>query len=427
MSKVNVLEIKANDMVEFSDSRVQHYSNGGNKFSGLVKSVTKQMLGAIESRYILLYNNTGGYVTLTDEVVRKVITDEERSSYMAQMKLRSLPRVINVQGSDPEIFIVDKNNVVIPSFLFLKGKDSPNRIPENNEAIFWDGFQAEFNVKADSCLDRTVINTYYGLKELNRLAKLHDKNARLTIIPTMDIPPHMLQENKEEHVQFGCMPSKNAYGMKGPNVDGRDVPFRSAGGHIHLQLTSEQKKRIEQYVKALDAILGVACVSMFGAFDDSRRREYYGLAGEYRTPAHGMEYRPLSNVWMCHPTAMYIVYDLARKVISLVDQGLFNVWKYDEKEVIDCINTCNIPLACEILKINEIAFKDILHSICYQRQDTVDVVYNTFMLGIENLIPDVDNIEKNWNLSGPSVTTDGRIEKLKIKNPQFNKLLEFKW
>jgi hypothetical protein len=236
----------------------------------------------------------------------------------------------------------------------------------------------------------------------------------------------MLLENKDEHVQFGCMPSKNAYGIKGRVADGKDVPFRSAGGHIHLELRSNQKRRIEDYVKALDAILGVACVSMFGAFDDSRRREYYGLAGEYRTPSHGMEYRPLSNVWMCHPTSMYVVFELARKVISMVDNGLFHLWKYNEKEVIDCINTCNIPLAVEILKINEIVFKDLLFSLSYQRMDTVQVLYNTFMLGIENLITDVDNIEKNWNLGGSCLTSTGRIEQLR-SNPNYNKLLEFKW
>lgn len=399
--KIKAEEVKKDDFVSFTSSKVPGYINVVQSLAGVVNSVSQTMLSGKIYKYISVITDkgiVGAYLALTDEVIKTIVTEEERISKLAKLKLRNLPRVIGAQGSDPEIFIVDKDNVVIPSFLFLNGKDNPDIIPETRQPVFWDGFQAEFNINGHSCLDATVSEVFYGLKYLNRLAKKHDKNARLTIIPTMDIPPHMLLENKDEHVQFGCMPSKNAYGMKGKVADGKDVPFRSAGGHIHLQLTETQKKNIEQYVKALDAILGVACVSMFGAYDDSRRREYYGLAGEYRTPKHGMEYRPLSNVWMCHPTAMYIIYDLARKVISMVDGGHFKLWKYNEKEVIDCINDCNIPLACEILKINEEVFKDMLHSICYQREELVDVVYKTFMLGIESLIPDVDNVEKNWEL-----------------------------
>lgn len=428
--KVKASELVVNDLVSFTTKGIPNYSSP-TSLSGIIRTISNQNIKGIIYRYVAIITDTGTkgtYLALTEEVTKTILSEEERYLIINQQALRNLPRVITQQGSDPEIFIVDKDNVVIPSFLFLKSNKDPNRIPESEQPIFWDGFQAEFNVLAQSCLDSTVSHTFYGLRELNSLAKKHDKNARLTIIPTMDIPPHMLVDNKDEHVQFGCMPSKNVYGIKGKIADGREVPFRSAGGHIHLELSFNQKKKIEQYVKALDAILGVACVSMFGAYDDSRRREYYGLAGEYRTPSHGMEYRPLSNVWMCHPTAMYIVYDLARKVISLVDQGLFHLWKYDEAEVIDCINQCNIPLACEILKINEKMFKDILHSICYQRKDTVDVVYNTFMLGIEELIPEVDNVENNWRLLKNCETGYDRIEQIETRHKaNYKKLLAIKF
>jgi len=427
MQKVNVLELKVNDYVELFQKKITGWTDELKIATrGFVTHTGHYSISNKDYRVIQTSSDFGlktFYLDLTDEVLKIVLSDEEKAELKLREQLVNLKRTVSNQGSDPEIFVVDKNNVVIPSFLFLKGKDSPNRIPQNNEPLFWDGFQAEFNTPGDSCLDRTVYNIRFGLMALNQAAKKYNPDARLTISPTLDIPPHLLTDGKEEHVQFGCMPSKNVYGMKGIVADGREVPFRSAGGHIHLQLTPTQKNRIPEYVKALDAILGVACVSMFGNFDDPRRREYYGLAGEYRTPSHGMEYRPLSNVWMCHPTTTYIVFELARKVISLVDAGLFEKWRADESDVIECINTCNIPLACAIIHENEEMFKHILKSFCYKSDENTTVVYNMFTNGLHEFIDDADNVTENWGLDNVNFSTySHRIANLKDK-PNFKKLL----
>lgn len=431
MSKVEAQTIQANDFIDIDSKGIAGWSSPF-KMKGLVKSIRDYHLrlitGPITTKYVELYTEkglAGVYLNFTDEVVKEVMEEEKRKYITAKYTIQNLPRVVNQQGSDPEIFVVDKNNIVIPAFKFLQDKKSPNLIPENKQAMFWDGYQAEFNIPAQSCLDSSLYHLWYGLKHLNNLAKQYDKTARLTIQPILDIPPQMLREDKDEHVEFGCMPSKNVYGMSGRKEDGRNVPFRSAGGHIHLQLTESQKKKTEQYVKALDAILGVACVSLFGSFDDARRRELYGLAGEYRTPSHGLEYRPLSNMWLCHPTITYIVFELARKVISLVDAGQFQNWVADEKDTIAAINDCNIPLACELLKQNEEMFKDILFSFCYKDNDNVKAIYNMFMTGVENFVDEVDNVEKNWNLTGSCQTENDRISRM-CQKPNFKKLLEIK-
>jgi hypothetical protein len=124
---------------------------------------------------------------------------------------------------------------------------------------------------------------------------------------------------------------------------------------------------------------------------------------------------------MCHPTAMYIVFEIARKVISLVDSNLFQYWKAEENDTISAINECNVPLACELINNNEEMFKDILMSICYQDKDKTTVVYNTFMLGIEELIDNPDKIIQNWGGS----TSNGRIYYLN-NNKNFDKLLKIK-
>lgn len=308
-------------------------------------------------------------------------------------------------GSDPEIFVIDgKTKEVIPSFAFLKSKSDPNIIENFKTAyggkpLFWDGFQAEFNTHAETCFSWVADSIHSGLMTLDKLARKHNPNAKLTIQSTIDIPIDMLMEAKDEHVEFGCMPSFNAYGMEGLKLSGRDVPFRSAGGHIHFGLASFYghkkltKEVAEKYVKALDKILGVACVSLFAGYDDPRRRELYGLAGEYRTPNHGLEYRTLSNAWMAHPLIFNMVFELARKVVVLENIDLLTTWKTTEQETIECINKCDVKLARKILKRNEKMFKAILYSI---NKDRESAMYEIFMRGMDCIV-DTSDILKNWN------------------------------
>lgn len=430
-TKLMATEIKVKDFIE----------SATHKIKGIVDyiQVTKDRV------YVDVFTEQGRrslYLQLTDEVI-KDLAPADWAIKMNIEKVRNLGKTIDKIGSDPEMFVVDKNNEVIPSYHFLKSKeegDVTEKAPieayhyhtSYGQNIFWDGFQAEFNLCAESCLSWVCDSVYHGLSALSKRAKQHNKDARLTIQPTMDIQPHYLRNDEDKFVQFGCMPSKNVYNMEGIKADGRDVPFRSAGGHIHFGLSETQKGKIEDYVKALDAILGVACVSLFGSYDDVRRREYYGLAGEYRTPKHGLEYRTLSNVWMCHPVVMNIVFELSRKVISMVDANLFkSMWKADEEEILEAINNCNIPLACEILTRNEEVFKALLASFTrYMTNKETDAIYNAFMFGVENLIENPDDVEGNWNI-GKGVWVghcDGAAKKIgNMKDlPLYKELLKTK-
>jgi hypothetical protein len=427
---VQAQNLKDGDFVEIKLGKLEGFRNPIN-MKGLIRKIQEYTYGANKYKYLEILTEKGiqgVYLQMLEEVTKTIVTEDKKYELVDSYRIQNLKRVVDRQGSDPEIFAVDKDNNVIPAFNFLGSKKNPSGVHATTGIpVYWDGFQAEFNIPGTGCLESTMTYLTRGLIELNKLVKKHNKEARLTIQPTFEIAPHLIREGKEEHVQFGCMPSKNAYDMEGIKLDGRDTNIRSAGGHIHLQLNEAQKKRIPEYVKALDAILGVASVSMFGKYDDPRRRQFYGLAGEYRTPAHGLEYRVLSNAWLGHPTAAYMVFELARKIISMVDEGLFKYWKYNEQDVISCINNCNIPLACAIMKDNEDVFKDLIASFAYQDKKNVDVIYATFMTGIENLVGELDNVEANWGLNGG----DGKhfsyqIEKL-YGNPRTKELLKIKF
>lgn len=304
-------------------------------------------------------------------------------------------------GSDPEIFVEDRESKLIPAFDFLGSKAKPskadNQTGYGGNNVYWDGFQAEFDTRPNTCLSYHVDSVRDGLHGVLKHAKKHNKDARLSLKTTMDIPSELLQSAKDEHVQFGCMPSFNVYGMEGIKNDGRVTPYRSAGGHIHFGIGKKTQKEIVNGVKALDAILGVACVSLFAKYDDPRRRTMYGLAGEYRLPAHGIEYRTLSNVWLCHPVIMNLVFDLGRKALLFGMKDMMQHWLGDEKETIEVINNCNVDGARAILERNKKTLIAIL-STCYGEATSLQV-YNIIMGGLETVIDNPNDLESNWNLN----------------------------
>lgn len=309
-------------------------------------------------------------------------------------------------GSDPEIFITDKDNVLIPAFNFLPNKtDATNKKHkrmstmgvEYFNSIYWDGFQAEFDTLATGCLSFHVDSVQAALENLYKLAKKHNPDAKLSVQSTFDIDPKIIEASKDEHVAFGCMPSFNIYGLKGMELSGREVMYRSAGGHIHFGCGKKTEEEIKRIVKALDAILGVACVSLFQGFDNPKRRSMYGLPGEYRTPPHGLEYRVLSNAWLSHPLIMHLVFDLSRKAFMFGQKGLLKYWKATEEETIKCIMNCDVKLSHEILKRNKELLLKIFHA-AFRDSSYSDVAYKLFIDGMGSVVKDPHNIIGNWSL-----------------------------
>lgn len=318
---------------------------------------------------------------------------------------------VSTMGSDPEIFVLDKQDKVIPAYTFLKGKDKPDLTGTEDEfdifnythnsgkqKMFWDGFQAEFNTVGSYCLGWVQDSLAIGMASVLKKAQLKNPDAKLTLKTLVEIDTDVLANAEPQHVEFGCMPSFNAYNMKGLQADGRNVPFRSTGGHIHFGINKLSKEDAEKYVKTLDKILGVACVSLFAKQDDPRRRMMYGLAGEYRLPPHGLEYRTLSNAWMAHPVIFNLVFELARKCIAIVDKGDEVFYDATEEETIRCINECDVDLAREILARNKDNLIKIFNNITFDNTKKSTNLYKIFMLGMESIVQTPDDIMNNWSI-----------------------------
>ncbi len=310
-------------------------------------------------------------------------------------------------GADPEIFVEDKDGEIIPAFDFLGSKEKPtlSTVKESygNNNIYWDGFQAEFDTYAGTCMGWVGDSIRHGLKGLYDAMKAHNPTAKLSTKTVFDIPLPLLRKSAPEHVAFGCNPSLNIYGMDGLKAAGTDVFYRSAGGHVHLGMSKKSDETVSKIVKALDAILGVACVSMFAKYDDPRRRQMYGLAGEYRLPKHGIEYRALSNAWLFHPLIMNIVFDLARSVSAFGEKGHMKHWDATEEETIKAINECDVKLARKILRRNKAIFKIILNAR-YHDKHYMELAYKAITKGMDEVVKDASDFETNWNLKGTWIT-----------------------
>lgn len=311
-------------------------------------------------------------------------------------------------GCDPEIFVVGGDGELMPAFAFLPSKKDPlivaPGLSDGSTHAYWDGFQAEFDTAANTCCGHLSNSVQFGLKWVLDAARKKDPKAKLSIQNVFMVPAEQLANGAEEHVEFGCAPSFNAYGHSGDKTHGRLVPYRFAGGHIHLGnrgLTAmSTKKDIERIITAMDAIIGVASVSLFAKFDNPIRRKYYGLAGEYRMPSHGLEYRVLSNAWLMHPFIYNLVFDVARRAANVGRQGKLSGWTGTPEETCDIINNCDVAGARKVLERNKGQFLSLMRTIpsWLSKPGQAERMFQVFMEGAESVVRSPEDIAGNWAL-----------------------------
>lgn len=294
-------------------------------------------------------------------------------------------------GTDPEIFVVDEKDHVIPAWMFLADKSfaTLHRQP------YWDGFQAEFFVQPSSCLNTQNDGTAIGLRAVLEAAKKNFPKAKLSIKNTVEISPEMLATAKDEHVALGCAPSHNAYGLTGIDVPNpRMLKYRFAGGHIHKQMHRLLPVEANRIVKVLDALVAVPCVAMFQKLDDPIRRKFYGLPGEYRLPKHGLEYRVLSNAWLCHPAVAQFTRELFRQVSGLAMARVEDVFDYTEEEVVRIILDHDVDGAKKLVKRNAVNYTTLLTG-CGWTKRCVDKGVTMMQTSVTDFVNPLA-IEENW-------------------------------
>lgn len=341
----------------------------------------------------------------------------------------ALPSLGMSVGCDPEIFCEHGDGSIFPAWEYMPDEEEARKtskawlahakwnsidslICPHNVPAYWDGAQAEFAPWAKTCLEVLHHGTREGLKSVLDFARRKDQRAKLTLRNVIELPEAVLKGTDDKFIQFRCSQSFNVYNDPGELVqDARQYKYRCAGGHIHVGFTRAfTAPGIEQIVRGLDAVLGVAGVSLAAGIDNPIRRHTYGRAGEFRLPSYGVEYRVLSNFWLSHPAIAMLVFDLARATVRFAESGLFNLcWIADEQETRDVINNCDVDGARNILKRNAAVLCGILHGTWTLRpsrpETSLDrmrtVALRTIMNGIGSVV-DPFEIEKNWKIDDPA-------------------------
>jgi hypothetical protein len=304
-------------------------------------------------------------------------------------------------GSDPEIFL-HEDGTLIPAFDVLPSKHQATD-------VFWDGFQAEMTTTSQSCLQQNVENLQGKLHTLLDTVRAKRPKAELLAQDAVKINPKGISP---EHLALGCDPSLNLYGVAGdlpPNP--AKLPWRFAGGHIHfgsawLANHPSKAEAAAKIVRDLDKVLAVWSVGAFGAFEREKiRRRYYGLAGEFRLPPHGLEYRTLGNGWMAHPGITQLTWEIARAIFQLSRCGLLDFWYGDDELVQSVVNNYDVETARKMLRKNEKLFVWMVSAAneTFQLADcgAEKVARRALQVGLEGVecaVAKPLEIEGNWQL-----------------------------
>jgi hypothetical protein len=227
-------------------------------------------------------------------------------------------------GCDPEYFVREKaTGKFVSAHDLLPGtKTEPHAVPRG--AVQVDGVAAEFNITPAN-------NGSSWLKNISevttKMAEMIGDKYELVSDPAVVFDETYFKSLPEHVRELGCNPDWNAWtGQVNDKPDGDNTTMRTGAGHIHIgwgtdfdisDSTHFDDCRI--IARNLDYYLGLYSLQWDS---DGNRRKLYGKAGSFRPKNYGVEYRPLSNVWLRSPELQAWVYDATFKgVHSLITTG----------------------------------------------------------------------------------------------------------
>jgi hypothetical protein len=334
-------------------------------------------------------------------------------------------------GCDPELFILDKNERVIPSPQIIDGEISVDGFKNNDlkkskiGSIVRDGFQVELHPEPESCRAWLKDNLFFLLQKTNELAEA--KNFKMTNKFVVDVDQKMLDSLTSDVVALGCAPDYSAYSgeIKILQLDASTHLKRYAGGHIHLGVSNNVSSQsintrviqslhsqANDIIRLMDYILGNIMVLVDTNKDNAERRKIYGEAGSYRLQPHGLEYRTLSNFWLSHPSLVTLATGLARFCVyetypyysSTSEDLLYHLDnEFDDMvEIRTAINDNIGELAIENLKRVFNVLKKIGKIYNFDNIFSIKNINKLIAINqrkIEN--PFTDTIQNNWKLNTP--------------------------
>jgi len=203
-------------------------------------------------------------------------------------------------GCDPEVFARDKEGTVVASDVLIPAKGLLVDGGYGLASVVRDGVQIELHPSPTSCRANVSNSLQKCFRTLAKAAT--EKGLQISFDQVVTLDKKALAGMSEDAQRLRCLPSFNAYNAVGQTVDGKKYRKRSGAGHIHVGsgVFGPDKTYIDHNkgIKAFDMLVGIPAVLCDRDPGAAERRKVYGLAGEYRLPSHGVEYRTLSNFWL---------------------------------------------------------------------------------------------------------------------------------
>lgn len=181
-----------------------------------------------------------------------------------------------VLGTDPEYFVVDANDRIMPSKLYLMGPtEIAKGVAVHSDNIMWE-LTMEPSTSPEDMWEK-LSSAWANIELLT--------GGRVINTSAIEAPKDFLDE---WGMEFGCSPYLNIYGGEACTDSVKASNMRFAGGHIHISTSNDPVEMVEALDKEMFTII---------SRDNSMRRLYYGVPGSYRVKPYGLEYRPPSNHW----------------------------------------------------------------------------------------------------------------------------------
>jgi hypothetical protein len=332
-----------------------------------------------------------------------VLTDAENTAFNNQHRVWEIggirrylhPGFSPIVWSAAGFLLEDSEGYAVDPGLASRGT-AASLFGDNGSPIFKDRFEVVPDTRQGTCLDEHTQSLWNQLRAMYRYAFTNKvKISSRSILP---VRPETLATAADTTVairrEYG-----NAYGIGYPDLNPKEVLFRTAAGQmcINLQGYSSNiltKTTATDIVKAIDAIAGVASVSLFAGIDEPNRRRFAAPVGSYLLRDSLFSYPGFSNAWLVHPTIGYMLFDLFRKSIYMANGKFMDMWKSSEEEVVDVIQSTNVDRAREILKRNETLFTNIFQSV-YGDEQRAKVAVGVFLKGATSILSTTER-QSNW-------------------------------
>ncbi|NIP41345.1 MAG: hypothetical protein GWO28_01195 [candidate division Zixibacteria bacterium] len=222
-------------------------------------------------------------------------------------------------GTDPEVFLSEKGDIISAIGLIGGSKDKPLKV--DGGALQEDNVLAEFNIQPATSSEQFVRNIRHVMDQLK--AKV-GPNRELIIKSSHTFTEEFLKAAGPKAMEFGCDPDYDAYLINVNEPPNPASGMRTAGGHVHTCF-NVQEPNLDPFKAAImmDLHLGIPSLLLD---DDVERRQMYGKAGACRPKLvemgdeyDGVEYRSLSNFWLKSDELISWVYDRTEQAVDAIN------------------------------------------------------------------------------------------------------------